>query len=247
MVGPGIGIVTGGASGIGEAIVKRLLRDGATVFAVDRDQASLDRLQIECPGMPLTCLGGDVTDADFASSGVDRCVKEHGAIDFLVNGAGVMHPTLPLHELSIADFDRVQAVNLKGVFIFYRAVVQQMLAAGTKGSVVNIASTSAFRPVPTAGGYVASKHGVAGLTTSAALEVAPNGIRVNAVCPGVTDTPLFRATMSGGPAEAMVNMIPIRRIAHSDEMANAVSWLISPEASYVTGVILPIDGGLSLL
>lgn len=241
------GIVTGGASGIGEAIVLRMLRDGAAVYAVDRDQAALDRLQAACPGLPLVCVAGDVTDPDCAAAVADRCEKEHGKIDFLVNGAGVMHPALPLHDLAVADFDRVQAVNLKGVFVFYRAVVQRMVAAGTKGAIVNIASTSAFRPVPTAGGYVASKHGVAGLTTSAALEVAPNGIRVNAVCPGVTDTPLFRATMAGGPAEGMIAMIPIRRIAHSDEMANAVAWLLSSEAGYVTGVILPVDGGLSLL
>lgn len=241
------GIVTGGASGIGEAIVKRLLRDGAKVYAVDRDQAALDNLKADCASPSLICVVGDVADAACAEAVTDRCVKENGAINFLVNAAGVMHPALPLHDLEIADFDRVQAVNLKGVFVFYRAVVHQMIADGTKGGIVNVASTSAFRPVPMAGGYVASKHGVAGMTTSAALEVAASGIRVNAVCPGVTDTPLFRATMAGGPAEGMINMIPVRRIAHSDEMANAVAWLLSDEASYVTGVILPVDGGLSLL
>lgn len=240
-------IVTGGASGIGEAIVKRLLRDGIAVYAMDRDQGALDRLKADCAGQPLVCVAGDVTDANFATSLTDRCMADHGAIDFLVNAAGVMHPACPLHELAIEDFDRVQAVNLKGCFIFYRAVTQKMLAAGTKGSIVHIASTAAFRPVPMAGAYAAAKHGLAGLTKSSALEVAPHGIRVNAVCPGVTDTPLFRANLAGGPAEAMVDMIPIKRVAQADEMANAVSWLLSPEASYITGVILPVDGGLSLL
>ena len=242
-----VGIVTGGASGIGEGVVRRLLREGARVYAVDVDADAIGRIRASCATNELIAVLADITNERVASEVVSRCICESGRIDFLVNVAGVMQPPVPLTELAPKDYERVLAVNLTGSFLFYQATVKAMVQAGTGGAIVNVASTGGFRPVINAGAYIASKHGVIGLTTSAALETAALSIRVNAVCPGVTDTPLFRASVAGGPAEALVKQIPMRRIAHVDEIANAVCWLLSEQASYITGAVLVVDGGISLV
>jgi NAD(P)-dependent dehydrogenase (short-subunit alcohol dehydrogenase family) len=188
---------------------------------------------------------GDIRDPGCAQRLVQRCLAATGRLDFLVNVAGVMQPDLPLHQLPLEAFERVLSVNLTGSFLCYRAAAEAMIRLKSGGAILNIVSTGGIRPVPKAGGYVASKHGLVGLTTTAALEVAAYGIRVNAICPGVTDTPLFRASISGsGPADAMKNQIPMRRIAEPREVANAAVWLLGDEASYVTGAVLPVDGGL---
>lgn len=240
------GVVTGGASGIGEAVALQLLDQGATVVVADRSEEALARLRGIHQSDRLVPAVGDVTDPGFADELVRLC-DDRGGVRFLVNVAGVMHPPLPLHELPLADYERVVDVNMKGSFICYRAVASAMVEAGARGAIVNVVSTAGIRPVATAGGYVGSKHGVVGLTTTAALELAPLGIRVNAVCPGVTDTPLFRANRAGGAAEAMAAMIPLRRVASAAEVAAAVLWLLSDAASYVTGAVIPVDGGLGLV
>ncbi|AMK19597.1 MULTISPECIES: SDR family NAD(P)-dependent oxidoreductase [Sphingobium] len=242
-----VGIVTGAAKGIGRAVALQLLRDGATVYAFDRDASALQKLTEESGSHPIVSVLGDVDDDQAATELVARCLQETGKVDFLVNVAGIVHPPQPLHELSAADFDRTIAVNLKGYFLFYRAAAEAMIAAGKGGAIVNIASTAGIRPVPRAGAYAASKHGVIGLTTTAALEVAAEGIRVNAICPGVTDTPMLASNAAGGPATGMIDAIPFRRLGQPDDIAAAVAWLISDQASYITGVALPVDGGLSLV
>jgi NAD(P)-dependent dehydrogenase (short-subunit alcohol dehydrogenase family) len=244
------GIVTGGASGIGEATVRRLLKEGARVVAFDRDLRRLEGLSASIGRSELCVLSGDVASPRGVEGAVDACVKFAGGVDFLVNAAGITHAATPLHELPVDEFKRIIDVNLTGTFLAMRAAVAAMVAAGKGGAIVNIASTGAIRPPRNAGAYSASKFGVAGLTGSAAIELASFGIRVNAVCPGVTDTPLFRAIVgeSGdtSPAKILQDKIPIGRLGRADEIANAVVWLLSEESSYVTGSLIPVDGGLLL-
>jgi len=241
------GIVTGGASGIGQAVTETLLEAGATVHVLDFNQASLDRMAGRFPGGALIAAHIDVSDAVAVEHVTQEIVDRASRVDFLVNAAGIVHPPVPLHEVVIDDFHRVQAVNHFGTFTLYRAVARHMIAAGG-GAIVNVSSTAGIRPVPNAGAYVASKHGVIGMTTTGALELARHGVRVNAVCPGVIDTPMFRANRdSGGPAEAISQMIPMGRLGQPAEVAAMIAWLLSDQASYVTGAVIPVDGGVALM
>lgn len=239
------GIVTGGGSGIGEATVQRLLSEGARVIAVDRDPLALDAMSKKFRGPNLTTLKVDVTDDAQVTTAISQCIEEFKRIDFLVNSAGVTLLPIPIYDLKTSEIDRMLEVNLKGTFLVMQKALVQMRKSGS-GSIVNVASTAGIRPMGSVSPYVASKYGVVGLTMAAALECAPDGIRVNAVCPGVTATPMyFSSPKEYGDQAAKVT--PLRRMAQPNEIANAIVWLLSAEASYVTGAALPVDGGLALI
>lgn len=217
-----IAVVTGAGQGIGRACADALEKEGAEVVRAD------------VHGAPARC---DVTDA----AQVDALVRALPRVDLAVNAAGVEGAIARTVDAPLDDFDRVVDVNLRGVFVCMRAE----LAAGAR-SIVNVASVAGLVGWHGAAAYSASKHGVVGLTRTAALEYARRGVRVNAVCPGVTQTPMYERMLAANPqlAERTVAANPMRRVARPEEVAAAILWLLSDEASFVNGVALPVDGGL---
>jgi NAD(P)-dependent dehydrogenase (short-subunit alcohol dehydrogenase family) len=225
-----VAFVTGGASGIGAATVDLLRQRGAAVVVADvQGGEDVDRL--------------DVTDGAAVDRLVASVVERHGHLDIAVNAAGIAGVWTNVAETDPAEWDRTIAVNLTGVYLCVRAELAAMLPAG-RGAIVNVASAGGAMGIPGLAAYAASKHGVVGLTRSAALEVATTGVRVNAVMPGSTRTPMLKASM--GSAEAMEGMAktsPNGRLAEPEEIARAIVWLASDESSYVTGEALAVDGG----
>ncbi len=191
----------------------------------------------------VTC---DVTDESQTAAMVDRAVATFGRLDMAFNNAGVQAPPSDAADETAEDFDRLNAVNLRGVWASMKHELRQMRKQGS-GAIVNCSSLGGLVGLPERAAYHASKHGVIGLTKSVAVEYAPKGVRVNAVCPGVIDTPMV-ADMLASQASAMAEIMkeqPIGRLGRADEIAAAVLWLCSPGASLVVGVALPVDGGFT--
>ncbi|UOB07630.1 SDR family oxidoreductase [Streptomyces sp. HP-A2021] len=186
----------------------------------------------------------DVTDEDQVAAAVDRTVESLGRLDMAYNNAGIQIPPSDAADEPADMFDRVHAINLRGVWACMKHELRHMRVQGS-GTIVNCSSLGGLVGLPGRASYHASKHGVIGLTTSAALEYAPGGIRINAVCPGTIDTPMVSDMIAKGEldrAEAEANQ-PINRLGTADEIAQAVLWLCSPGAGFVVGVALPVDGG----
>ncbi len=240
------GIVTGGASGIGEAVVEQLLQRGANVLAVDRDPLALARLQGRIASDRLLIEEADVGMESSAGALVSTCRAAFGGLQCLVNCAGINAAPVAFEETPVSDFDAVGKVNLRGTFLTMRAAIAHMRAHGG-GAIVNISSTAGVRPFQNAAAYTASKWGVIGISLAAALETAAAGIRINVVCPGVTDTPMYRNSAGADYGAQIAKMTPMHRLGNASEVANAIVWLLSDEASFITGIVMPVDGGLSLI
>jgi len=240
-------IVTGGASGIGRAAVEAFAREGAQVSALDRNPATLARVAAEVDRVETHGL--DVGSAAEVDRTIDAIAERHGRLDVAVNNAGISRGLGWLHATDEADWDAVLDVNLKGVWLSMRAELRHMYAQGS-GVIVNTASAAGFRGAPGVAHYVASKHGVIGLTRTAALEYAPLGIRVNAVAPGtVADTAMSdaftEARIEDPFADALVRQPHPLGLATSAQVADAILYLAGERSGFVTGTILSVDGGFT--
>jgi NAD(P)-dependent dehydrogenase (short-subunit alcohol dehydrogenase family) len=242
-----VAIVTGGGSGIGAATARLLAREGAAVLVADLDGEAADQVAsgIEREGGRSVGYRADVTAAADVESMVARTLDEWGRLDVAVNNAGTPGTYAPLPEQDLEGWQRTVAVNLTGVFLCLRAEIAAMVA-GDGGAVVNVASAAGLMGFANLPAYVASKHGVVGLTKSVALEYARAGVRVNAVCPGNVRTPMLESFV-GGDEQALLGMgkvTPMGRLAEPDEIARAIVWLCSDAAGFVTGHALAVDGGV---
>lgn len=239
-----VAIVTGASRGIGAVTARAFAEAGAAVVLAARDERALDSLaaQIVSAGGRALGVPTDVTDATAVEGLVDRALRAYGRVDAaLNNAAGGGRPPTPLAELPIEDFDSAVAVTLRGVFLALKYEIPAMLESGG-GAIVNMSSTAGLDAVGGLAGYVSSKHGLIGLTKVAALDYADQGIRVNAVAPGPILTDRLREAGEEAQRQAGLAM-PMRRIGRPEEVAAAVVWLCSDQASFVTGATLPIDGG----
>jgi NAD(P)-dependent dehydrogenase (short-subunit alcohol dehydrogenase family) len=246
-------MVTGGAGAIGSAAVRRFADEGASVAILDRDETGATALaeQLVKAGSEALAVAADVGSEDEVDAATARVVSHFGRIDVLFNNAGIPGTVAPVHELAVADWDDIIRVNLRGIFVVQRAALREMVAGKTRGNVVNMGSSMAGWDALSGGaGYAASKHAVLGLTRIAALDMAPYGIRVNAICPGVIETrlgvPAGDEVAYRAGVERFANRIPLRRIGEPCDVASAVAFLASEEACHVTGVGWLIDGGQTL-
>jgi glucose 1-dehydrogenase len=243
-----VAFVTGAGGGMGRAICVAFARAGASVVMadVDDDAGAETERSVRAEGVEGTFVRTDVADADQVAAAVAIATDRYGRLDVAVNAAAIENETVPLHECDDIAFDRMQAVNVRGIFLSMKHELRAMLAQGTGGAIVNIASTNSFRPQPHQPAYTAAKHAVIGLTRSAAVDYASHGIRINAICPGSIDTPMLRHAMERRgrrPEEVVGRLSLFGRFGEPDEIAAAALWLCSDGASFTTGHPLAVDAG----
>ena len=238
-----VAVITGGTRGIGYATAEAVLREGAKVIVAGSSKASADKavaaLREKFPGAVVGGISPDLARLEDVRSIFKTVAATYGCIDILVNNAGVSEAT-PFTEYTEETFDRVMDLNVKGVFNATRVAVECMVARG-KGVILSTSSMVSISGQPSGFAYPASKFAVNGLTVSLARELGPKGIRVNAVAPGITETDMMKAVPKE-VIEPMIAQIPLRRLGQPEDIANAFVFLASDEASYITGVVLSVDG-----
>lgn len=237
-------LVTGGSSGIGKATALAFAKRGAKVMIADRDENKETLQQIRDCGAEADFVKCDVSRAGDVKALVEKTIARFGGIDFAFNNAGVEGITAPVQDCTEENWDKTIGINLKGIWLCMKYEIPEMLKKG-KGAIVNCSSVAGLVGFAGLPAYVASKHGVIGLTKTSALECAKSGIRVNAVCPGVIKTPMIDR-LTGNKKEAVdqfTAMEPVGRFGLPEEIASAVIWLCSDEASFVTGHAMAADGG----
>ncbi|WP_170447419.1 SDR family oxidoreductase [Ruegeria arenilitoris] len=237
-------IVTGGASGFGAGIVQKFLTEGARVMIADINGDAARHMAATLGPLADHCQV-DVSDGDSVQAMADAALGLYGHLDILVNNAGVTHLPTPLEEVSEEDFDRVYRVNMKSVFLTARALVPHMKSRGA-GAILNVASTAGLSPRPNLNWYNASKGWMITATKTMAVELAPSGVRVNAICPVAGETPLLKSFMGEDTPEIrakFLSTIPLGRFSTPQDMGNAACFLCSDEASMITGAALEVDGG----
>lgn len=241
-----VALITGGGSGIGRATALAFVREGAKVVVADVvEEGGQETVRlVQAAGGEASFRACDVSDARQVESLIGQVVETHGRLDCAFNNAGIEGAAVRTADYTEADWDRVIAVDLKGVWLCMKHEIQQMLSQGG-GAIVNTASAAGLVGSHGMPAYSAAKHGVVGLTKVAALEYARQGIRVNAVCPGVIQTPMVERLIAGHPRlEArLIGGEPIGRAGRPEEIAEAVVWLCSDAASFVTGHPMAVDGG----
>jgi NAD(P)-dependent dehydrogenase (short-subunit alcohol dehydrogenase family) len=232
-----VAVITGAARGIGDTIAARLIADGAAIFALDKNPP-------DEPRAGVVYVEADVTDPESVAAAFKAIDSQAGHVDILVSNAGIQRVGL-VGKVSFADFTSVVATHLNGFFLCASEAVPRMVARGKGGSIVSIASTAAFVGLPGRGPYCAAKAGILGLMRALSLEVATAGIRVNAVAPGFTRTKFIEQGLANGSLREdwMVSRVPMKRLATTEEIANAVRFLCGDEATYMTGQTIVVDGG----
>jgi NAD(P)-dependent dehydrogenase (short-subunit alcohol dehydrogenase family) len=247
-----VALITGASSGIGRATAEAFAAKGATVVLAARREDELAALtnEIKAQGGKASFVTTDVSVAQDVERMVDHTIETFGRLDYAVNNAGIEGQFVSVVELPEEEWDRVLDINLKGTFLCLKYEARAMLAGGQGGAIVNVGSINSFLGFPSGSAYVSSKHGLIGLTTSVSAELAPQGIRVNLVCPGIIVTPmhqrlrgLFGDEMYDNVLQQRVHM---RRAGRPEEIARSVVFLCSDEASYITGTTLTPDGGFTL-
>jgi len=242
-----VALVTGAGSGIGRATALAFAREGYSTVVADVDVQAGQATAEDCERQGATCrfVRCDISDESSIEHLVGEIVSNFGRLDAAFNNAGTLGNLAPTADCATENFDRVIAVNLRGTWLCMREELRQMVRQDRGGAIVNCSSVAGIVGFPGIPAYVASKHGVVGLTRAAALEYGRQNIRVNAVCPGPIQTAMLDQLMPGVPggAEALEQLEPVGRIGEPEEIASAVLWLCSSAASFVTGQALPVDGG----
>ncbi|MBK6014867.1 SDR family NAD(P)-dependent oxidoreductase [Streptomyces sp. MBT53] len=242
-----VAFITGGGRGIGAAAARLFVREGARVVLAARTEGQLKAVteEIRAAGGTADYVLCDLADGDSVRAAVDRTVELYGRLDVAFNNGATIQPPGPMDELSEADFDRVSAVNLKGPWLAMKAEIAAIRATAGRGAIVNNSSVGSLAANPELPVYGAAKRAVNSLTASAAATYGREGIRVNAIAPGLTLTEMVDEweRQSPGVIDRISTLSPLGRPAAPDEIAQAAAWLLSDRASYVTGVILPVDGG----
>lgn len=247
-----VALITGASTGIGAATARAFASKGARVVLAARREDLLAELAAEINGAggDATHVRADVSVATEAERMVGHAIETYGRLDFGVNNAGVEGLLAPIVDMPEEEFDRVLAINLRGTFLSMKYEAQVMLEGGHGGAIVNVGSVNSFLGFAGGSAYATSKHGQVALTTSASAELAAQGIRVNLVCPGVTDTPMhrrIRGVIGDDAFDAVIEgRVHQKRAAHPDEIAATIVFLCSDDASYVTGSTLTPDGGMTL-
>jgi NAD(P)-dependent dehydrogenase (short-subunit alcohol dehydrogenase family) len=237
-----VAIVTGGASGIGRACALALAEEGARVAVLDRDEKSSKAVKKEL-GRKGLIFSGDVAVPGEIDRVVNELLERFGRLDVAVNAAGVGGAKARTGEQPLEELDRVMGVNLDAVFRSMRAEIRAILAGGRGGAIVNVSSIFGLRPEVNAPLYSAAKAAIIGLTRSAALEYAPLGLRINAICPGPIRTPLFERSYGASLIDRALPELPSKRLGEPEEIGATVAWLCSDRASFVVGQALVVDGG----
>jgi len=238
-------IITGAGSGIGRRIALKLAEQGAVIVVADIDPKSAEDTvsEIEKAGHKAIAVRTDVSDKRQVIEMKDRALKEYGKIDILVNDAGVMSPPSPIEDLPEEEWDRVMAVNVKGVFLSSQVVAKEMIHQ-KEGCIINIASISGHGPYPMGGAYSSSKGAILVLTQQLALEWGKHHIRVNSISPGMIRTPLNEKVFAVKEIyEGRKNLVPLHRVGDPEDIANVAVFLASDNASFITGIDITVDGG----
>lgn len=249
-----VALITGAAGGIGRAAAERLASEGARIAAVDLAGQPLDEIaaRVRALGADALAVAADVTKSEDVVRAFADATRRFGGVDLLFNNAGIEGPVVPFEEYPDDEFDKVMAVNVRGAFLCLKHALPAMRARGG-GSIVNTSSVAGLTGNPLIPAYITSKHALIGLTRSAALAGAADGIRVNAICPAPIETRMMRSLESGfapGSPESLKSMltmqIPLGRYGAPEDVAALTAFLLSDDARFITGAIYPIDGGMTV-
>lgn len=247
-----VAIVTGAAMGMGKATAELFAKAGAKVIIADynEEEGTKTAEEIKDNGGEATFIQVDVSNEEQVKNLVEKTVEIYGRLDVAVNNAAITPDDKPLAEMDMDYYDQLMNVDLKGVALCMKYEIQQMVAQGDGGSIVNTSSVSGLRPQPANPAYVTAKHGVIGATKAAAMDYSPQGIRVNTVCPGAINTPMLQGALEQfgfDPVEYAKQLSMLGRFAEAEEVAQANLWLCSDLSSYVTGATIAVDGGYTAM
>ncbi|MCM3537883.1 SDR family NAD(P)-dependent oxidoreductase [Priestia endophytica] len=241
-------IVTGAQSGIGLATAQLFAKEGASVALADRKEPKQEAQDLVDAGYNAISIRCDVLNEKDVEAMVEKTVEAFGKLDYAYNNAGIQSPITDTADLTTKEYDNVMDINLRGIWLCMKYELRQLRKQGTEGAIVNCSSLGGLVGIAGRSVYHASKHGVLGLTKSSALEYGSKGIRINAVCPGIIETPMVKGmlTTESDEMQELMKQVPIGRLAKPEEVASVVLWLCSPAASYVIGQGISVDGGYTV-